>query len=133
MAAGALALTAWDLFLDPQMLRLGLWTWHDTGPYRGVPVSNFLGWLVVSALVMAVIDVLLRASGPGRAGRRRVGGRQERAAPSGGLVAIYCVMAVMETVAFAAVFEPPDRLVAVAGGVAMGIFAVPAGRRRWPR
>ncbi|WP_084263216.1 carotenoid biosynthesis protein [Actinomadura formosensis] len=117
-AAGAAALTAWDLFLDPQMLRLGLWTWQDAGPYRGVPVSNFVGWLAVSLLVMGVIDMIV-----GRAGK----------AASGGLVAIYGVMAAMETLAFAAVFEPPDRVVAVAGGAAMGTFAVLAWRRRWPR
>lgn len=117
-AAGAAALTAWDLFLDPQMLRLGLWTWADDGPYRGVPLSNFAGWLAVSLLVMGMVDVI--------AGRRRA------AAPAG-LVAIYGVMTVMETLAFAAVFEPADRLVAAAGGAAMGTFAVLAWRRRWPR
>ncbi|XRQ12574.1 carotenoid biosynthesis protein [Actinomadura welshii] len=115
---GALALTAWDLFLDPQMLRLGLWTWPDGGPYHGVPLSNFAGWLVVSLLLMGMIDTLA--------------GRPE-AAPPGGLVAIYGVMTVMETLAFAAVFEPPDRGVALAGGAAMGTFTVLAWRRRWPR
>ncbi|MFA1542610.1 carotenoid biosynthesis protein [Actinomadura monticuli] len=117
-AAGALALTAWDLFLDPQMLRMGLWTWADDGPYRGVPVSNFAGWLAVSLVVMAAIDAIV--------------GRSEAAA-SGGLIAIYGVMTAMETLAFAAVFEPPDRVVALAGGAAMGTFAVLAWRRRWPR
>lgn len=115
---GAAALTAWDLFLDPQMLRLGLWTWAGEGAYRGVPVSNFAGWLVVSLLVVGMIDLIV--------GRRG-------AAASGGLVAIYGVMTVMETLAFAAVFEPPDRLVALAGGAAMGTFAALAWRRGWPR
>ncbi|MFC5753634.1 carotenoid biosynthesis protein [Actinomadura rugatobispora] len=118
VAVGAAALTAWDLFLDPQMLRLGLWTWADPGPYRGVPLSNFAGWLAVSALVMVVIDAIV--------------GRAERAA-SRGLLALYSVMAAMETLAFAAVFQPPDRLVAAAGGLSMGTFAVLAWRRRWPR
>ncbi|GAA0561760.1 carotenoid biosynthesis protein [Actinomadura livida] len=117
-AAGAFALTAWDLFLDPQMLRLGLWTWVHEGPYRGVPVSNFAGWLAVSLLVMGMID--------------QIAGRTE-AAPPGGLVAIYGVMTAMETLAFAAVFEPPDRVVAAIGGIAMGTCAALAGRRRWPR
>ncbi|NKZ04307.1 carotenoid biosynthesis protein [Actinomadura latina] len=117
-AAGALALTAWDLFLDPQMLRLDLWRWADEGPYRGVPLSNFAGWLVVSLLVMGMIDMIV--------GRTR-------APASRGLVAIYGVMTVMETLAFAAVFDPPDRGVAAAGGAAMGTFSVLAWRRRWPR
>ena len=54
-----------------------------------------------------------------------------RKGPSRGLVTLYSVMAGMETVAFAAVFEPRDPLVAAAGGVAMGAFAVPAWRRAW--
>ena len=119
--AGAAALTAWDLFLDPQMMRLGLWRWADGGPYRGVPISNFAGWLVVSLLVMGMTDPIV--------------GRTRDAA-SGGLIAVYGVMTVMETLAFAAVFEPPDRPVALAGGTAMGVFTALAWsrwRRRWPR
>ena len=60
IAAGAVALTAWDLFLDPQMIRSGFWRWAHPGPYQGVPLSNFAGWLLVSAVLMAVFDVLLR-------------------------------------------------------------------------
>ncbi|MEV4749268.1 carotenoid biosynthesis protein [Streptosporangium amethystogenes subsp. fukuiense] len=105
---GALALTAWDVFLDPQMTRLGLWIWQAPGPYRGVPLGNFAGWLVVSLLVMVLIERLV----------------PEPAAWSAGLVSIYTAMAVMETVGFAAVFDPPDPLVAVAGGTCMGLFVL---------
>ncbi|TDC43892.1 carotenoid biosynthesis protein [Actinomadura sp. KC345] len=92
------------------MLRHDLWRWPDGGVYRGVPVSNFAGWLGVSALLMGVVEPIVG---------------WERDAP-GWLVALYGVMAGMETLAFAAVFDPPDRLVAVAGGAAMGAFAAPA-------
>ncbi|SEM24826.1 carotenoid biosynthesis protein [Nonomuraea pusilla] len=112
LAGGACALTAWDLFLDPQMIRLGLWEWSGAGAYRGVPVSNFAGWLAVSLLVMAVI--------------RGVLGEPRRNA---GPVVPYGVMAAMETVGFAAVFSPPDPLVAAAGGTAMGAFTVAAASR----
>lgn len=112
IALGALALTAWDVFLDPQMVRLGLWVWHDPGPYRGIPLGNFAGWFVVSLLVMALIEYLMI----------------EPAAWSAGLVSIYTVMAVMETVGFAVVFEPPDPLVAAAGGISMGLFVLLAWR-----
>ena len=33
---GAAALTAWDLFLDPQMVGEGYWRWHRAGTYRGL-------------------------------------------------------------------------------------------------
>ncbi|MBX6385017.1 MAG: carotenoid biosynthesis protein [Microbispora sp.] len=118
---GAFALTAWDLFLDPQMLRLGLWVWAEPGPYRGVPLGNFAGWLVVSALVMALLDRLVTT--PGGAGR----------AGATGLVVLYTVMAAMETIGFAVVFRPPDPVVAAAGGLAMGASALLAWGRSWPR
>lgn len=113
IATGALALTAWDLFLDPQMLRLGAWTWAEEGVYRDVPSSNFAGWLLVSAAVMAVIHAFVGRS----------------ASEATGLIGLYTVMAVMETIGFAAVFEPPDPFVALVGGAAMGVFAVTAWKR----
>jgi putative membrane protein len=96
------------------MVRLGMWTWAEDGFYRGIPLSNFAGWLLVSALVVLVVG--------------RIGGD---ARPGRGLLVLYTVMAVMETVAFAAVFDPPDPLVAVAGGITMGAFAALAWRRAW--
>jgi putative membrane protein len=44
----ALAFTAWDLFLDPQMVAWGFWVWEHPGAYFGIPLMNFLGWLLVS-------------------------------------------------------------------------------------
>ncbi|MFC4586026.1 carotenoid biosynthesis protein [Sphaerisporangium corydalis] len=117
VVVGAGALVGWDLFLDPQMIRLGLWTWDVPGPYRGVPISNFAGWVAVSLVVMALLGAILNGS----------------AVRSTGLIAVYTVMAVMETVGFAAVFDPPDRLVAATGGICMGVFALLAWRRRWQK
>ena len=53
---GAAALTAWDLFLDPQMVAEGYWTWFGDGPHLidGVPLTNYAAWLVI-ALVMAAL------------------------------------------------------------------------------
>jgi putative membrane protein len=107
---GAVALTAWDLFLDPQMVGEGYWAWVRRGRYRGIPVTNFLGWLATSAVVMAALEVALPAD--------------ETADPS--LVAEYGVMAGMETLGFAAFFR--DRLVAAVGGVAMLPIAGAAAR-----
>jgi lycopene beta-cyclase len=54
----ALAFTAWDLFLDPQMVRWGLWIWETPGSqsilrasYFGIPWQNYLGWFLVSGLI----------------------------------------------------------------------------------
>jgi len=114
--AGAVALTAWDLFLDPQMLQAGAWHWDHPGPYHGVPLTNFAGWLLVSVLLMVLFEAAL---GPKRRRRDR------------GLLATYTVLGVMETVGFAAVF-PDGRAVAVAGAVGMAVPAALAwaGTRR---
>ncbi len=48
----ALALTAWDFFLDPQKVAWGFWVWAESsGGYFGIPWVNFLGWLLVASLV----------------------------------------------------------------------------------
>lgn len=47
----AAAFTAWDLFLDPQMVGWGYWVWEEPGGYFGIPWVNFLGWFVASALI----------------------------------------------------------------------------------
>ena len=51
------ALATWDLFLDPQMVAAGHWSWRPTpGPdLAGIPVSNYLGWFVVATAMMAVL------------------------------------------------------------------------------
>lgn len=51
----ACAMTAWDLFLDPQMVAWGLWRWDVDGAYFGIPLQNFAGWLLVSALITVVV------------------------------------------------------------------------------
>ncbi len=64
---GALLLTAWDVVLDPAMshptLAMQYWVWEDTGPYLGIPLVNFLGWLgtgVVFMFIAGVFDKRLR-------------------------------------------------------------------------
>ncbi len=60
---GALGLVAWDVFLDPQMVDDGHWTWADPTPalpgVDGVPLSNYAGWLAVGAAMMLVLTVVL--------------------------------------------------------------------------
>lgn len=54
--ASALAFTAWDLFLDPQMVAWGFWAWDAPGGYFGIPWVNFAGWLLVSGLVTLAVS-----------------------------------------------------------------------------
>ncbi|MDX2136835.1 MAG: carotenoid biosynthesis protein [Chloroflexota bacterium] len=53
----AVAMTAWDFFLDPQMVTWGAWVFDDPGAFAYVgliPWTNFLGWLLASALITLV-------------------------------------------------------------------------------
>jgi uncharacterized membrane protein len=64
IALAAVGLAAWDLFLDPQMVAEGYWTWRDPAPalpgVEGVPIGNYLGWLGFAALLMAALSVAAR-------------------------------------------------------------------------
>lgn len=68
----AVGLTAWDLFLDPQMVGQGHWLWVDPHPHLpgmdGIPATNLLGWLVTSLVVQWVLHRLLPDPEPPGAG-----------------------------------------------------------------
>ena len=106
LAAGALA--AWDVYLDPRMVREGYWSWPGGGRYEGVPASNFAGWFVTGLAVFAVFAAL------------------DRDEEDGGAVALYAWTWVGEAIANAFIWHRPR--VAAAGAVAMGAFAIPALR-----
>ncbi|WP_329102518.1 carotenoid biosynthesis protein [Micromonospora sp. NBC_01699] len=59
VALAGVGLAAWDLFLDPQMVAEGYWTWRHPTPalpgVPGVPVGNYLGWLLVAVLLMTLL------------------------------------------------------------------------------
>lgn len=50
----AISFTAWDLFLDPQMVRWGFWVWDQPGRYFGIPLLNFAGWFLASVAITFV-------------------------------------------------------------------------------
>ena len=60
---GGIALAAWDLFLDPQMVSAGRWTWKVVGPHvpyaPEIPLSNTAGWLFAGMGLMALLHAVL--------------------------------------------------------------------------
>jgi putative membrane protein len=103
--AAAAALTAWDVFLDPRMVREGYWTWDAGGAYEDVPLSNFLGWWLTGLAVFGVWSLL--------------GVGDESGGDARGL---YVWTWAGETIANAVVWRRPR--VAIAGALAMGPFAL---------
>lgn len=51
----ALAFTAWDLFLDPQMVNWNFWIWDNPGGYFGIPWINYGGWILTAFVVTIII------------------------------------------------------------------------------
>lgn len=108
----AAALASWDLFLDPQMVRFGYWSWVGGGAYQDVPLQNFAGWLVVGVVLFAIA--------------RRTAGDANRLDESALSlpVALFAWTWIGETFAFLRFFDEPQ--VALVGGVGMGVIALPA-------
>ncbi len=111
VALGAAALTAWDVFLDPQMVAAGHWTWSDPTPglplVPGIPLSNYVGWLLVSAAVIAILDATLDR-------------REGTSAPAAALYLWVYFSSVLGHLVF---FGLPGS--AVTGGLLMGAIAIP--------
>jgi uncharacterized membrane protein len=107
---GALALTAWDFFLDPQMVAEGWWTWTDPSLHLPglpqIPLQNFLGWLLSTAVLMILLSWLPR-----------------RRADSTVPVLLYLWTWLGGIIMNAFWLDRP--FVAVWGGVAMGLLAAP--------
>jgi putative membrane protein len=112
---GTVALAGWDLFLDPQMVAAGHWTWTDVHIHLpgspDVPVSNHLGWLVVALVMMTVLQLLPRRTADDRV-------------PTLLLWWTYA----SSVLAFAWFFDRP--LVALTGAIGMGLVVVPDALRQ---
>lgn len=62
----ALGAVGWDLFLDPQMVAAGQWTWCSGWPglpgTDRIPVTNYLGWFAVALLMAGLLQLLDRVA-----------------------------------------------------------------------
>lgn len=116
LAAGAL--TAWDVYLDPRMVREGYWTWPGGGRYEDIPASNFLGWFAVGTAIFGAWAIVDGVDDP-------------RGGDGDDALALYLWTWIGEAVANVLYWERPR--VAVVGGTAMGAFALPALRTRLRR
>ncbi|RDI49870.1 carotenoid biosynthesis protein [Nocardia mexicana] len=60
----AVGAVGWDLFLDPQMVADGQWSWCAAAPglpgLPQIPYTNYLGWLALAAFMAALLELLAR-------------------------------------------------------------------------
>jgi uncharacterized membrane protein len=114
---GGVALAAWDLFLDPQMVDAGHWTWAHPQPalplVPGVPLTNYAGWVLVAVAVVGTLHRLLPA----------------HPRPPGPAAALYLWTYGSSVLAHVVFFDRPGA--ALVGGVAMGAVALPFARALW--
>ena len=112
-------LAAWDLFLDPQMVAERYWVWSGSFPglpgVSEVPVRNYLGWLLVAAVMMALLGT---GTGTGTGDDRP-------------MHALYLWTYGSSVLAHAVFLGLPWS--ALWGGLGMGLVAVPLGVRLWRR
>ena len=68
IAIAALAVTTYDLSLEPRMVADGAWIWRDHGLYFGVPLSNFVGWFVTASAIFTIWTLITRTGTTSRSG-----------------------------------------------------------------
>jgi putative membrane protein len=78
----AFVMAQWDVVMDPSGSTIAkAWIWHDGGGYFGVPLSNYLGWLLTGWLFYQAFAIYL--------------GRREIAAPTIGRTRIFGLVAIL--------------------------------------
>ncbi|UYP17474.1 carotenoid biosynthesis protein [Rhodococcus sp. Z13] len=117
IAAVTVGMLGWDLYLDPQMVADGQWTWCNAGGLPGIehiPLTNYAGWLLVAALMGTVLVLVDARSGHERPVRDAVP------------VALFLWTWLGSALAHSVFLDAPElRYSAVYGFVVMGVLGVP--------
>lgn len=101
------------------MVAAGHWAWFAPDPglplIPGVPLTNYAGWLLVSTVLMALLQLAIP----------RDGRRPQR--PSGPAATLYLWVYASSVMAHAVFFGLPGS--AITGSVIMGMVAIPSPSR----
>ncbi|MGQ9851529.1 MAG: carotenoid biosynthesis protein [Aggregatilineaceae bacterium] len=108
-AISGAAFTAWDFYLDPQMVARGLWVWEQPGGYWGIPWVNFAGWWLGATALTWLIN-------PTNLPRRP-------------LLVIYTLVWLFQAVGLGLLWDQPGPALVGLGG--MGIWVLAAWWREW--
>ena len=127
IVAVAVGMVGWDLYLDPQMVTDGQWTWTSGAVglpgVSSIPLTNYAGWLLVATLMAAVMEAVNRVVAP-------------RASDDVVPIGLFLWTWLGSALAHAVFLDGPElRFSAVYGFVVMGVVGIPliwmARRDRW--
>ncbi len=65
-ALSAVVMTIWDLVIDPILSGASVraWVWETGGPYFGIPIQNYAGWLLTTFTVYLAYRAIERRFAP---------------------------------------------------------------------
>ena len=109
IVVAAWALASWDVFLDPQMVAAGHWSWR----HGDIPLTNYAAWFGVALVMMTALSRLDIHSG----------------LHDGPMYAVYLWTYASSVLAHAVFLDLPNS--AGWGAVAMGPVAVPLAVTLW--
>jgi putative membrane protein len=119
---GAILMSTWDLYLDPQMVNEGYWVWFIDGTAtKVIPLTNFFGWFLSTAVIFALLSFVLK---PNRS-------EVSNATPYALVLWVWLGSFLVNIVPVSPFFNQPA--VAVSGVIGMGIVLIPWSWTLWQR
>jgi putative membrane protein len=117
---GALLMSTWDLYLDPQMVNEGYWVWFVDGiATKDIPLTNFFGWFLSTAAIFALLSFALK---PNRS-------EVSNATPYALMLWVWLGSFLVNIVPISPFFNQPA--VAMSGLIGMGIVLIPWSWMQW--
>ena len=119
---GALLMSTWDLYLDPQMVNEGYWVWFIDGvATKEIPLTNFFGWFLSTAVIFTLLSFTLKPN-------QSV---VSNATPYALVLWVWLGSFLVNIVPVSPFFNQP--VVAISGFIGMGIVLIPWSWMQWQR
>jgi putative membrane protein len=119
---GALLMSTWDLYLDPQMVNEGYWVWFVDGTAtKEIPLTNFFGWFLSTAVIFTLLSFALKPKHS----------EVSNATPYALILWVWLGSFLVNIVPVSPFFNQPT--VAVSGFIGMGIVLIPWSWMQWQR
>lgn len=120
--AASLLMATWDLYLDPQMVNEGYWTWIvDGSATKDIPLTNFFGWFLSTAVIFSLLSVALQSKQS----------EVSNFTPYALMFWVWLGSFLVNIVAVSPFFNQPT--VAITGVIGMGIVLIPWSWMLWQR